>query len=233
MTNDMPELPSPLPAATRRIPLAIGAVLIGAVIGFAAIYGIGGLKRSAAGDSACRPAVDLAQKLAPLAHGEVAALTMATTPLQLPDLAFEDADGRAKKLSDWRGKIVLVNLWATWCVPCRREMPALERLQAKLGGAAFIVLPLSIDRGGLPPVKRFYEELGLEALGIFVDQSGAATSKLATTGVPTTLLIDRDGREIGRLLGAAEWDSPEAIALIRRYLNSPSGGDGAQIGSKT
>ncbi len=154
-------------------------------------------------------------------------------PRELPDVGFVDADGRAASLADFRGRVVLLNLWATWCVPCRREMPALERLQAKLGGAEFVVLPLSIDRGGLPPVKRFYEELGLAALGIFVDQSGAATGKLGTAGVPTTLLIDRDGREIGRLLGAAEWDSPEAIALIRRYLNSPSGGDGAQIGSKT
>ena len=154
-------------------------------------------------------------------------------PRELPHLAFVDGDGRAIALADFRGRVVLLNLWATWCVPCRREMPALERLQAKLGGAEFIVLPLSIDRGGLPPVKRFYEELGLATLGVFVDQSGEATGKLATTGVPTTLLIDRDGREIGRLLGAAEWDSPEAIALIRRYLNSPSGGDGGRIGSKT
>ncbi|MEA2869660.1 MAG: hypothetical protein QOE39_4375, partial [Bradyrhizobium sp.] len=107
----MPELSSPRPAVTRRIPFAIGAVLIGAVIGFAGIYGIGGLKRSAAGDSACRPAVELSRKLAPLAHGEVAALTMATTPLRLPDLAFEDADGKPKRLSDWRGRTVLVNLW--------------------------------------------------------------------------------------------------------------------------
>ena len=117
----MPELPSPPPAATRRIPLAIGAVLIGAAIGFAAVYGIGGLKRSAAGDSACRPAVDLAQKLTPLAHGEVAALTMATTPLRLPDLAFEDADGNPKKLSDWRGRIVLVNLWPPGACPAARR----------------------------------------------------------------------------------------------------------------
>src|SRR6202022_418055 len=101
MTNDMPERPPPHPAATRQIPFAIGAVLIGAVIGFAAVYGIGGLKRNAAGDTACRGTVDLARKLAPLAHGEVAALTMATTPLRLPDLAFEDADGKPKKLSDW------------------------------------------------------------------------------------------------------------------------------------
>ena len=154
-------------------------------------------------------------------------------PRELPDIGFVDGDGRATSLADFRGRVVLLNLWATWCVPCRREMPALERLQAKLGGAEFIVLPLSIDRGGLPPVKRFYEELGLVALGVFVDQSGTSMGKLATTGVPTTLLIDRDGREIGRLLGAAEWDSPEAIALIRRYLNSPSGGDGGRIGSKT
>ena len=144
-------------------------------------------------------------------------------PRELPDVGFVDADGRAASLADFRGRVVLLNLWATWCVPCRREMPALERLQAKLGGAEFIVLPLSIDRGGLPPVKRFYEELGLEALGIFVDQSGAATRKLATTGVPTTLLIDRDGREIGRLIGAAEWDSPDAIALIREHLGLLTG----------
>ncbi len=154
-------------------------------------------------------------------------------PRELPDLGFVDGDGRAASLADFRGRVVLLNLWATWCVPCRREMPALERLQAKLGGAEFIVLPLSIDRGGLPPVKRFYEELGLAALGVFVDQSGTSMGKLAITGVPATLLIDREGREIGRLLGAAEWDSPEAIALIRRHLNSPSGDDGGQIGSKT
>src|ERR1700720_4365498 len=113
MTNDMPELPSPRPAVTRRIPIAIGAVVIGAAIGFAGVYGIGGLKRNASGDPACRPAVDLARKLAPLAHGEVAALTLASAPLRLPDLSFEDAQGKAKKLSDWRGRTVLLNLWAT------------------------------------------------------------------------------------------------------------------------
>src|SRR6266513_3574294 len=97
MTNDMPERPSPRPAAMRRIPFAIGAVLIGAVIEFAVVYGICGLNRNASGDPACRPAVDLARKLAPLAHGEVAALTMATVPLRLPDLAVEDPGGQPKK----------------------------------------------------------------------------------------------------------------------------------------
>jgi len=112
MTNDMPERPSAAPVPTRRIrlaiPSAIGAVLVGAAVGFAGIYGVSGLKRTPVGDPACRAAVDIAQRIAPLAHGEVAALTMATTPLQLPDLAFEDADGKPKKLSDWRGKTVLV-----------------------------------------------------------------------------------------------------------------------------
>src|SRR3954454_11881954 len=142
MTNDMPQLPAPRRTAMGRIPLAIGAVLIGALIGFAGVYGIGGLNRSPTSDPACRGAVDLARKLAPLAHGEVAALTMATAPLRLPDLAFQDAEGKAKKLSDWRGRTLLVNLWATWCVPCRKEMPALESLQTRLGGPNFEVVAI-------------------------------------------------------------------------------------------
>src|SRR4030081_361027 len=170
MTNDMPERPSPNPAAMRRIPLAIGAVLIGAVIGFAGVYGIGGLKRSAAGDPACRGAVDLARKLAPLAHGEVAALAMATAPLRLPDLAFEDADGKSRKLSEWRGRTVLVNLWATWCVPCRKEMPALDSLQARLGGKDFEVVAVNIDTRDTDKSRNFLKEANLNRLGYFSDQ---------------------------------------------------------------
>src|SRR6266849_8460292 len=161
MTNDMPDRPSPHPAATRRIPVTIGAVLIGAVIGFAGVYGIGGLKRSPAGDPACRPAVDLARKLAPLAQGEVAALTMATAPLRLPDLAFEDAEGKPRKLSEWRGRTVLVNLWATWCVPCRKEMPALEGLQARLGGSNFEVVAVNIDTRDPEKPKTWLKEVGV------------------------------------------------------------------------
>src|SRR3974390_1611323 len=134
MTNDMPDTPTPRHRSLRRIPIAVAAVVIGAGLGFAAVHGRGGLKGSSSGDPACRAAVDTAKKIAPLAHGEVAALTMATTPLKLPDLAFEDANGAPKKLSDFRGRTVLLNLWATWCVPCRKEMPALDRLQARLGG---------------------------------------------------------------------------------------------------
>src|SRR5258708_30323058 len=120
MTNDMPELPSPRPAATRRIPIAIAAVLIGAVIGFAGVYGIGGLRRNATGDATCRGAVDLAHRIAPLAHGEVAALTLATKPLRLPDPALEGAHGKPKKLSHCRRRTGPVHLWAPPCVPCRQ-----------------------------------------------------------------------------------------------------------------
>src|SRR3954470_17241648 len=164
MTNDMPKTPLPRPARMRRIPMAIGAVLAGALIGYAAVYGIGGFKRGG-GDAACIGAVDLAKKLAPLAHGEVAALTMATAPLRLPDLTFEDADGKPKKLSDWRGKTVLLNLWATWCVPCRKEMPALDALQTKLGGKDFEVVAINIDTRDAEKPKNFLKDANLTRLG--------------------------------------------------------------------
>ena len=147
--------------------MSIGAVLVGTVIGFAGVYGIGGLKRNAAGDSACAAAVDLSRKLAPLVHGEVAALTMATAPLRLPDLAFEDGDGKPRKLSDWRGRTVLVNLWATWCVPCRREMPALDRLQTRLGGKNFEVVAINIDTRDPEKPRNFLKEANLTRLGYF------------------------------------------------------------------
>jgi thiol-disulfide isomerase/thioredoxin len=218
MTNDMPDRPSPRPAATRRIPLAIGAVLIGAVIGFAGVYGISGLKRNAAGDSACRPAVDLARKLAPLAQGEVAALTMATVPLRLPDLAFEDADGKPKKLSDWRGRTVLVNLWATWCVPCRREMPALESLQTRLGGPDFEVVAINIDTRDPEKPKNFLKDANLTRLGYFSDQKAKVFQDLKATGralgMPTSVLVDGQGCEIATIAGPAEWASDDAVKLI-------------------
>ena len=224
----MPELPSPRPAATRRIPIAIGAVLIGAVIGFAGIYGFGGLKRNAGGDTACRPAVDLARKLAPLAQGEVAALTMATSPLRLPDLAFEDADGKPKKLSDWRGRTVLVNLWATWCVPCRKEMPALESLQTKLGGPDFEVVAVNIDTRDPEKPKNFLREANLTRLGYFTDQKAKVFQDLKgigrALGMPTSVLVDGQGCEIATIAGPAEWASDDAVKLISAAVNPPAAG---------
>jgi thiol-disulfide isomerase/thioredoxin len=228
MTNDMPELPSPRPAVTRRIPIAIGAVVIGVLIGFAGVYGIGGLRRNAAGDAACRGAVDLARKIAPLAHGEVAALTMATEPLRLPDLAFEDANGKPRKLSDWRGRTVLVNLWATWCVPCRKEMPALEGLQARLGGPNFEVVAINIDTRDPEKPKNFLKDAHLTRLGYFSDEKAKVFQDLKAIGralgMPTSVLVDGQGCEIATIAGPADWDSDDAVKLIKAAMNPVAAG---------
>jgi|ERR1700730_1745392 len=228
MTNDMPEQPTPARTATRRIPLAIGAVVIGAAIGFAAVYGFGGLVHSAGGDPACRPAVDVARRIAPLAHGEVAALTMATAPLRLPDLAFQDAEGKPRKLADWRGKTVLVNLWATWCVPCRKEMPALEGLQSKLGGANFEVVAINIDTRDPEKPKNFLKEANLTRLDYFSDQKAKVFQDLKqigrALGMPTSVLVDAQGCEIGTIAGPAEWNSDDAIKLIKAAVQPAAAG---------
>jgi thiol-disulfide isomerase/thioredoxin len=144
------------------------------------------------------------------------------SPRPLPEIQFENGEGEGMSLADFRGKVVLLNIWATWCAPCRREMPTLERLQAELGGPDFEVVALSIDRKGRPVVKEFYEELGLQELGMYVDPSAKASRELSALGVPTTLLIDRGGNELGRLLGPAEWDSPDMVNFIRGYIERQS-----------
>ncbi|MBI4290130.1 MAG: TlpA family protein disulfide reductase [Betaproteobacteria bacterium] len=141
-------------------------------------------------------------------------------PRVLPAIRFADEKERAMTLQDFRGKFVLLNLWATWCPPCRAEMPTLDRLQAKLGGPDFEVAALSIDRGGPFVVRSFYNEIEIKALRIYIDQSGAAASALGVNGIPATLLIDRAGRELGRKMGPAEWDSPEVVKLIQGYLGA-------------
>ncbi|MBW8902573.1 MAG: TlpA family protein disulfide reductase [Bradyrhizobium sp.] len=226
MTNDMPQSPSP--TATRRIPIALGAVLIGVLIGFAGVYGIGGLNRGPSGDPACRGAVDLARKLAPLVHGEVAALTIATAPLRVPDLTFEDGQGKPKRLSDWRGRTLLVNLWATWCVPCRKEMPALDSLHARLGGPNFEVVAINIDTRDQEKPKNFLKDNNLTRLGYFSDHNAKVFQDLKAVGralgMPTSVLVDAQGCEIATIAGPAEWASDDAIKLIRAALQPVAAG---------
>jgi thiol-disulfide isomerase/thioredoxin len=143
----------------------------------------------------------------------------ADAPQTVPDIRFQDADSKPYALSNFRGKVVLLNLWATWCAPCRKEMPALDRLQQMLGGPAFEVVALSIDSGGAAVVRQFYNEIGIRALGIYVDTTTEATGKLRALGIPTTLLLDREGRERWRKTGPAEWDSPEIIESLRAQLH--------------
>lgn len=138
-------------------------------------------------------------------------------PVTVPELQFTDGDGQPRSLADFRGKVVLLNLWATWCLPCRKEMPTLDRLQAALGGDKFEVVALSIDRGA-DAVKKFYAEIGIQHLAVHVDTSSQVGFTLATAGLPTTVLIDAEGRELGRLIGPAEWDAPDMVAFLKSIV---------------
>jgi thiol-disulfide isomerase/thioredoxin len=205
----------------RRFLLIAAAVAAGALAGFAGVYGIGGLHGNAA-NAACAPAVNLAQKLAPLAHGEVAAVNVAQKPLALPDLAFHDAGGAPKTLADWHGRTVLLNLWATWCVPCRKEMPALDALQQKLGGPGFEVVTVNIDTRDAEKPKAWLNEVGVHKLAYYADPSAKVFQDLKAIGrafgMPTTLLVDPAGCELGTIAGPAEWASGDAVALIEAAL---------------
>jgi thiol-disulfide isomerase/thioredoxin len=140
---------------------------------------------------------------------------MHDAPKPVAAIKFDDAQGQSRNLADFKGKVVLLNIWATWCVPCRKEMPALDRLQAALGGPDFEVVALSIDRGGMDAERKFFADIGIGNLAMYLDSSGQALRQLGAVGLPMTLLIERDGREIGRLIGSAEWDSPKMVEFVR------------------
>ena len=157
-----------------------------------------------------------------LNKGAMAAFLARPKPLDLGEVSFVAADGATKTLSDWHGKVVLLNIWATWCVPCREEMAMLDKLEAQLGGKDFQVVAVNIDRGAADKPKAFLAEIGATHLALYTDPSGKLFSKLKAVGMPTTLLIDREGHEIGRLVGPANWDSPDALALIKAAVAAPA-----------
>jgi len=144
----------------------------------------------------------------------------ATTRGEPVALDFIDGAGAARSLAEWRGRVVLVNLWATWCAPCVEEMPALDRIAARLGGPDFDVVAISVDRQGAAVVAPFLGKLGLTRLAPYLDPSNAAVRVLGAPGLPVSVVLDREGRELGRVLGAAEWDSPAFEALLRRAIGS-------------
>jgi len=209
------------PAANRRLVKIIPGCIAGAAFGLAAVYGIAAMQGNPS-DPACRPAAELAKKLGPLAKGEVAAVGIAAEPKRLPELTFKDADGKPHTLADFKGRTVLLNLWATWCVPCRKEMPALDALQAKLGGEDFQVVAVNIDTRNLDKPKAWLQEVGVNRLGYFADPSAKIFQDLKAIGkafgMPTTLLVDRNGCELGALAGPAEWASEDAVRLIETAL---------------
>jgi thiol-disulfide isomerase/thioredoxin len=220
MNEPRSEAPKPRPMR----PILIAAVL-GAATGLAAVYGMGGLQRNGTptrADAGCEAAVVSAKRLRPFARGEIAALTLSETPRRVPDLSFRDGEGKPVRLADFRGQNVLLNLWATWCVPCRKEMPALDRLQGRLGGKGFSVVTVNIDTGDPLKPRRFWSEVGVKNLGYYDDPSMNVFQELKragrAVGLPTSLLIDREGCEIGYLAGPAEWSSEEAVALVQTAL---------------
>ena len=207
--------------ARKRLAMVVAGGIAGAAIGLAAVYGIGTMQRNA-GDAACTEALAVAQRVAPLARGEVAAFAVADRAQRLPDLAFQDAAGNPLHLADWRGRTVLLNLWATWCVPCRKEMPALDALQGKLGSDKFEVVAVNIDTRNLDKPKAWLSEVGIARLGYYSDSSAKVFQDLKAVGkaigMPTTLLIDPNGCELGTLAGPAEWASEDAVRLIEAAL---------------
>jgi thiol-disulfide isomerase/thioredoxin len=208
--------------AKKRLAVIVAGGIAGVAVGLAGVYGIGLWLGNRAIDPACRPTVETARRVMPFIRGEVAAVAAATRPIRVPDLVFRDAAGTQKRLSDWQGRTVLFNLWATWCVPCRQEMPALDALQGKLGGPDFEVVAVNIDTRDADKPRAWFKEVGINRLAYYADPNAKVFQDLKQVGkaygMPTTLLIDPAGCEIATLAGPAEWASADAIRLVNAAL---------------
>ena len=218
---------NPRPASARAgLSTALWSAAIAALAGFAAVYVTLGRPDNAVSPVVQAPAPEPRKPAEtpagpgtnPLSHGQMAAFVFRKAPEDLPDVKFLDAAGKERTLADWRGKVVLLNLWATWCLPCRKEMPALDRLQREMASDQFEVVAVSVDRTGLDGARKFLEEAKAEKLALYADGTARLATNLRAAGLPATLLLDREGREIGRLLGPAEWDGEDAKRLIRAAL---------------
>jgi thiol-disulfide isomerase/thioredoxin len=214
--------PAPLGFRARTIVPALGVIAVAVAALVYVTIGSGGKEtaeaKACATNEAQRAAVDRAAK------GEVAALAVAKQSKPVTPLAFSGPDGRAETLDAFKGSVVLLNLWATWCVPCRQEMPALDRLEAKLGGKDFRVVAVNIDTTRLERPKAFLKEVGVKALPYYSDPKADVFYRLKqagkVVGLPTTILVDRNGCEIGTLAGPALWDSPDGVGLIEAAVKS-------------
>jgi thiol-disulfide isomerase/thioredoxin len=205
----------------RRMPMALVAVALAAALVAAVLYGKGaGASKDDA--SACPGAKAVAARLAPLAQGEVAALNVNKNPQRAVDISFTGAGGKKLTLADFRGRNVLLNLWATWCVPCRAEMPALDRLQAKMGGSDFEVVAINIDTSRLDRPQAFLADAGVKSLKSYADSSADSFESLKVAGkalgLPTSLLIGPDGCELAVMAGPAQWDSGDAAKVVTAMI---------------
>lgn len=228
MTEETP--PQITPEEARRIVrrLILPHVFIVAIAAAAAVWVVVYLnkgregKETAGAPQACTVSLAAAARVAPLANGPVAALNVRKTPKPAEAISFKRPDGSAVQLTDFKGRTALVNLWATWCVPCRQEMPALDRLQEKAGSKDFEVVAINIDTTRLEKPTAFLNEIGVKSLTRYADSSADVFQVLKRSGkavgLPTTLLIGADGCEIGVMAGPAEWDSPDALALVKAAI---------------
>jgi len=155
----------------------------------------------------------------PFSTGTMSTFVVRKKPREFANLKFKDGSGKALSIKDWRGKVILLNLWATWCAPCRYEMPALDRLQGAMGGDNFEVVAVSIDRKGAKVAQAFLDEIKTKYLKLYIDKTSKVARESEAFGMPTTILLDREGRELGRVIGPAEWDSNQAKALITAAIN--------------
>lgn len=207
---------------SRRIWLVGLAALVAAGAG-AAWFGLTPRDPTAAGVAECRASRATAERLKPLARGEVAAVGVSNAPKPPPAIAFAGPEGQPLGLAAFRGKTVLVNLWATWCVPCREEMPALDRLQAELGGQDFEVVAINVDTRNREKPRAWLQENGIRNLAYYADPEGKLLQVLQKSGhvvgLPTTFVVDPSGCEIALLKGPADWASPDALALVKAALN--------------
>lgn len=224
--------------------MLVAIAAVSAVVGFGAIYVIAGAGDNGAGDPqpvlasetprgtqatpvakrAESPAQTQPRTVSPthksLTKGTMATFVFKDAPAPLPKVSFNGPDGKAMSLDDFKGKVVLLNLWATWCAPCKLEMPHLDKLKAKLGSDRFDVVTVSVDRGSPEKPQKFFNDIKISSLVLYHDPDAQIGFTLMAIGMPTTLLIDPEGREIGRLVGPADWDSPDAMNLIRAQLSN-------------
>jgi len=153
-------------------------------------------------------------KLEALKHGDMEKLVLSVRPTEVPDGVLVDDKDAEHHLSDWRGKYIVVNFWATWCAPCRKELGSLDRLEGAMGGERFAVLTIATGPNPLPAIQKFYQTEGIAHLPILRDPTQALARPMGVLALPVSVLIDPEGREIGRLVGDAEWDGPDAKALL-------------------
>lgn len=212
------------PPSSPRPGKIIGIVALSALLGFAAVYVTLGPSDNVGPVGELRNLSDkIAGEIAKTGEtdkksGDLAAFVEKSPPAPIPEISFQDGSGASKSLADFQGKVILLNLWATWCAPCKAEMPSLDRLQAQLGSNEFEVVALAVDRKGPEAAQKFLDDTSSTHLKLYIDETARSGITLKSPGLPATFLIDRQGRELGRLVGPAEWDSPAAIKLVKTAI---------------